>query len=61
MFIGVKETVHRSFTHLSRENDERYANHDDHVELGRPDVRHEVTVSDGGKSHYHVVSGLEKT
>lgn len=46
--------------YLRREDDEGYANHDDHVQLGRPDIRHEVAVTDGGKRDHHVVRGLKQ-
>jgi hypothetical protein len=47
--------------YLRRKNNERYANHDDHVQLRRPNVRHEVTISDRGERHHHVIRGLEET
>lgn len=46
--------------YLCRKNNERYANHNDHVELRRPNVRYEVTVPDRRKRNDHVISSLKK-
>lgn len=46
--------------YLCRQDDQRDANHDDHVELRGPNVRHEIAVTDRRKCDYHVVSGLKE-
>lgn len=48
------------YTHLGWQHDERHTDHDDHVELWRPDVGHEITVANGREGHHHVVGALEK-
>lgn len=45
---------------LRWEDNEGDADHDDHVELRRPDVRHKVAVADRGKGDDDVVHGLEQ-
>lgn len=47
-------------TYLCREDDQRYADHDYHVQLRRPNVRHEVAVANRGECYHHVVSSLEQ-
>lgn len=48
-------------SYLCGKNDERYANHDDHVQLRRPNIWHEVAVPDCRERHHHVVRGLKET
>lgn len=49
-----------TITHLCGQHNQRHTDHDDHVQLRRPDVRHKVTVSDRREGHHHVVGALEQ-
>lgn len=46
--------------YLRRQNDECDANHDDHVELRRPNVWDVVAVADRGERHHHVVGAAKE-
>ena len=46
--------------YLRGQDDESDANHDDHVELRWPNVRHVVAVADGWERDHHKVTGLEQ-
>jgi hypothetical protein len=47
-------------TYLSRKHYQGDAYHYDHVELGRPNIRHKVPVPDSGEGNNHVVGSLEQ-
>ena len=46
--------------YLRRQNDESDANHDDHVKLRRPNVRHVVAVADSRKGDDDKVTRLKQ-
>ena len=49
-----------SLTDLCWQHYQSDAYHDNHVQLGGPNVGYEVTVADRGECHYHEVGGLEQ-
>lgn len=46
--------------YLCWKNNECYANHNDHVELRRPNVRYEVSISDRWEGNDHIIRSLKK-
>jgi len=47
-------------THLRGQHNEGDTNHDDHIELRGPNVRHKVTISHCGEGHNHIVGALKE-
>ena len=47
-------------SYLRRQHDQRHADHDHHVQLRGPNVRHKVTVANRRERHHDVVRALEQ-
>lgn len=49
----------RQLLELCGEHYERHTDHDDHVQLRRPNIGHKITVAHSGEGDHHVVGALE--